>query len=120
MQKIITSIGGHQVTTAEDGVAAWALLDDPGRYFDLVFLDLSMPPPDGFEVLKLIRQSHALASVEVVLCTGSNDRPTIAKAIQSGARHYLVKPCTEEVIRAKLLQFRPPQTDVERRLAGAA
>lgn len=120
LRKIITSIGGHQVTVAEDGAAAWTLLDDPGRYFDVVFLDVTMPAPDGFEVLKRIRESHALASIEVIMCTGSNDRPTIAKAIQLGARHYVVKPCSEAIIAGKLLQIRPPQKVVERRLAGAA
>jgi len=120
LRKIVSSTGEHQVTTAEDGTVAWALLDDPGRYFDVVFLDLSMPGPDGFDILKRILGSALLASVEVVLCTGANDRATIAKAIQLGARHYVVKPCTEAVISAKLKQIRPPQASVTRRLAGAA
>ena len=120
LRKIIASRPAHQITVAEDGTAAWALLDDPSRYFDVVFLDLTMPSPDGFEVLKRIRTSRLHDSVEVVICTGSNDRATIAKAIQLGARHYIVKPSTEAVVMGKLQQIRPDEAAVpERRLAGA-
>ena len=120
LRKIVSVSGEHQVTAAEDGATAWTLLDDPSRYFDVVFLDLSMPQPDGFEVLQRIRQTPVLSSLEVVVCTGANDRATIAKAIQHGARHYIVKPCTEAVITAKLNQIRPPAAVGERRLAGNA
>ena len=120
LRKIVSLTGEHQITVAEDGATAWALLDDPGRYFDVAFLDLTMPKPDGFDLLQRIRSQPSLASIEVVLCTGSNDRATIARAIQLGARHYVVKPCTEAVITAKLRQIRPPEVVAGRRLAGAA
>ncbi len=107
LRQILSKQPDHQITVAEDGASAWALLDDANRYFDVAFLDLSMPPPDGFELLQRIRKSPLLHGVEVVLCTGANDRATIAKAIQHGARHYIVKPCTEAVVTAKLEQIRP-------------
>ena len=119
LRKIIVARTTHQVTVAENGTTGWALLDDPSRYFDVAFLDLTMPPPDGFELLQRIRRSPLLSAVEVVLCTGSNDRATIAKAIQLGARHYIVKPCGEAVVLAKLQQIRPAEaTAAERTVAG--
>lgn len=120
LHKILSQQPGHQITVAEDGATAWAMLDDPGRYFDVAFLDLSMPQPDGFALLQRIRQSLLHPDLEIVLCTGSNDRPTITKAIQLGVRHYIVKPCTEAVVRAKLSQIKPAECPIgERRLAGA-
>ena len=116
LREIVTATGEHQVTTAGDGAAAWALLDDASRSFDVAFLDISMPELDGFELLLRIRRSPLLSSTEVVLCTGANDRATIAKAIQFGARHYVVKPCSAPIIAAKLKQI---GQIVERRLAGA-
>jgi|SRR5882724_11330343 len=107
LRQIIVTRTTHQVTVADDGAAGWALLDDPGRYFDVAFLDLSMPPPDGFELVRRIRQSPALSHIAIILCTGANDRPTIGKAIQLGVRHYIVKPCTETVVLAKLEQIHP-------------
>jgi CheY-like chemotaxis protein len=108
LAKILSAHTEHTTTIAEDGAAAWALLDDPGRSFDVLFLDLSMPKMDGFELLKRIRDNRLLLkSLEVVLTTASNDRASVIKAAQLGARHYLVKPCTESVVMAKLRQFQP-------------
>jgi len=92
----------HQVTAVEDGQAAWALLDDPKRWFDVVFLDIQMPGLDGMDVLKRLRGSALHRSTEVVMCTASNDRATITEAVRLGAKHYIVKPCTEAVVTAKL------------------
>lgn len=105
LAKILSTFPTQTTTTVEDGAAAWALLDDPARSFDVLFLDLSMPRLDGFELLKRIRENQLLRSLQVVLVTASNDRATVIKAAQFGARHYLVKPCTLEVVRAKLQQF---------------
>ena len=44
-------------------------------------------------------------STEVVMCTSSNDRTTITDAIALGAKHYIVKPCTPEIVAAKLKQI---------------
>jgi CheY-like chemotaxis protein len=108
LAKIISAHPEHTTTTVEDGAAAWGLLDDPGRSFDVLFLDLSMPKMDGFELLKRIRDNRLLLkSLEVVLCTAANDRESVIKAATLGARHYIVKPCTEAVVMAKLRQFQP-------------
>jgi len=45
----------HTVTLAEDGLAAWRLLTDPKRLFDLVFLDVKMPRLGGLELLQRLR-----------------------------------------------------------------
>jgi two-component system chemotaxis response regulator CheY len=106
LEKIVSLQPENKVTVASDGVTAWELLDDPGRSFDIVFLDLEMPKLNGFEVLERIRTSSLLKSLQIVLCTASNDRETVVKAVALGARHYLVKPCTEESVTAKLQQLR--------------
>ncbi len=92
----------HQVTMVEDGASAWAMLNDTGRSFDVAFLDIQMPGMSGLELLERIKQSPFYRSVEVILCTAVKDRATITKAIQLGAKHYLVKPCTEAAVAEKL------------------
>lgn len=99
---IIAKLPDHQVTVADGGETAWALLDDPSRWFDVLFLDQQMPGLDGLGLLQRIAGSPLLHSLEVVMCTAANDRTTITKAIQLGARHYIVKPPTEGLIAAKL------------------
>lgn len=107
LTKILATMPEHAVTAVADGAAAWQLLDDPGRSFDVAFLDLNMPHLNGFELLNRIRQSPILKSLEVVLVTASADRTTVIKAAQLGARHYLVKPCSAGAVAAKLRQFQP-------------
>jgi two-component system, chemotaxis family, chemotaxis protein CheY len=107
LAKIVATQPDHQVTLAEDGHEAWALLDDPGRSFDVAFLDLSMPKIDGFELLRRIRNSPFLKSTEIIVCTGSNDRASVVKAVELGARHYLVKPCAAEAVLGKLRMLQP-------------
>lgn len=101
-------LSGHpdiRVTAAEDGEAAWNLVDDPHRTFDLVLLDLSLPKIDGFGVLERMRGNPLTRNLTVVLCTASNDRSTVIRAVGLGVRHYLVKPCTEAAVMAKLSQL---------------
>lgn len=93
------------MTLATDGRTAWELLDDPKRWFDMVFLDVQMPEWTGMDVLKRLKESRLHRSVEVVMCTASNDRATITQAIGLGVRHYIVKPCKEDVVMAKLKQI---------------
>jgi two-component system, chemotaxis family, chemotaxis protein CheY len=107
LAKIIATQPDHQVTLAEDGREAWTLLDDPGRSFDVAFLDLSMPKIDGFELLRRIRSSPLLKSTEIVVCSGSNDRASVVKAAELGARHYLVKPCVAAAVLGKLQMLQP-------------
>jgi len=95
----------HQVVTVENGKEAWALLDDPNRWFDVVFLDVSMPHWSGLEVLKRLHGSTLHRSLQVVMCTASNDRDTITQAIALGAKHYIIKPCTAQTVGAKLKQI---------------
>jgi CheY-like chemotaxis protein len=96
----------RQLTLAEGGAEAWARLDDPGRYFDIVFLDVSMPDPDGLEIVRRLRESPLHKSVQIVLCTASKDRETVTKAVQLGVRHYIVKPCSAPVVMAKMQQIK--------------
>lgn len=102
---IVARNDDHQVTTAEGAEEAWALLDDPARWFDVLFLDQQMPGLDGLGLLKRIAGAPHLQSLEIVMCTVANDRATIVKAIQGGARNYIVKPPTEAVVTAKLAQI---------------
>ena len=92
----------HQVSMVENGLDAWQRLDDPRRCFDIVFLDIKMPGLDGLEVLRRVRSTAMLVNTAIVICTSHNDRETISKAIQLGAKHFIVKPPTEATIAEKL------------------
>jgi two-component system, OmpR family, KDP operon response regulator KdpE len=57
---------------------------------DLVILDVSMPPPDGLEVCRRIRQ--AAPTVPILMLTGRDTLLDEVRALDLGADAYLTKP----------------------------
>ena len=58
---------------------------------DLVLLDLVLPKMDGFEVLKALKKDEATKDIPVIVLTNLEQMEDIQKAIDLGARTYLVK-----------------------------
>ena len=84
----------------------------------LVLLDLILPGTDGIELMK---QVPALADLPVIFISGYGRDETIARALESGAADYIVKPFspTELVarVRAALRDRSEPETFVVGELA---
>ena len=70
--------------------------------YDGVFLDISMPDFDGFQVLEVLNQSGI--DIPVTVLTGSDDEKTIRKVCEYGA-DYIEKPVKPEIIREKALSM---------------
>lgn len=105
LREILATEGGHHITEATDGDQAWSLLDNPSFFFDLVFLDVSMPKTDGIDLLRRIREAPMLRSLRVVMCTSTTDKVSVGKLIKLGARHFIVKPASVALVQAKLQQM---------------
>ncbi|MDO8805902.1 MAG: response regulator [Elusimicrobiota bacterium] len=58
----------------------------------IILLDLRMPRVDGLAVLKTIKADSSLSNIPVVILTTSEAELDIAKAYESHANSYLVKP----------------------------
>ena len=58
----------------------------------LVLLDLRLPKVDGLEVLKTIKDDDNLNQIPVVILTTSAAESDVARAYDSHANSYLVKP----------------------------
>lgn len=78
---------GYEVATAEDGTEALKLIGE--RPFDLMILDLSLPGPDGLEVLKAVRRDMEVPVVILSARRGESDK---VDALDLGADDYLTKP----------------------------
>jgi CheY-like chemotaxis protein len=84
----------------EDGQAALDYLFRQGIYSDplsspapgLILLDLRLPKVDGIEVLKAVKADSRLNGIPVVILTTSSAEADIARAYDSHANSYLVKP----------------------------
>ena len=66
---------------------------------DLVLLDLVLPGADGIELMASIPE---LASLPVVFISGYGRDETIARALESGAVDYIVKPFSPTELRARV------------------
>jgi PleD family two-component response regulator len=73
---------------------------------DLVLLDLNMPEPDGFTVLKQLRETAPAGDfLPVLVLTGQNTAEIRSQAMAAGANDFLGKPVdyTEVMLRIRNL-----------------
>jgi CheY-like chemotaxis protein len=80
--------GGFQVTATTSGKEALDLLGQ--QNFHAMVLDLNMPKPDGFEILKVAR-AHA-PSLKIVVISGFMQGPLLEAALLVGGAATLAKP----------------------------
>ncbi len=69
---------------------------------DLVVLDVMMPGADGWEVLRRIRSSAALADTPVMMLTAKTAIEDRVFGLMSGADDYLTKPFALREFRARV------------------
>lgn len=87
--------GGHEIVgEAETGQIAIELYEKVKP--DLVILDILMPDMNGLEALRRIREIDPDA--RVLMCTASEQSSHVQEALSLGAKGYIVKPFTKEVI----------------------
>jgi CheY-like chemotaxis protein len=96
-----------ELTLTRDGSEAWWKLTEPARRYDLAIFDLRMPIVDGLQLIERVRSSTLLRHLPVFLCTGINDRDTVARAARLAINHYIVKPYKPESLREKVKALAP-------------
>lgn len=65
---------------------------------DVIFLDVSMPGVDGFEVMAYFRRLPQLENVPVIIVTSDDQPETAQKAKGTGVLSLIVKPASVESI----------------------
>jgi CheY-like chemotaxis protein len=87
---------GYTVETAADGPEGLRRFREP-RGWDLVLLDQRMPGMEGLEVLRRIREVDPDACV--IMATAYGTIELAVDAMKAGAKDFLRKPFTPEVLR---------------------
>lgn len=88
---------GFDVVTACDGEMAWEKVNSESP--DVLVLDVTMPKMDGFSVLKLLRSTPPNDKwIPVIIVSALGDVKDMERGMELQADHYLVKPCTVDVI----------------------
>ena len=80
---------GHEVLAALDGEQGLAMM--MRQHPDLVLLDLILPRLHGLMVLEKMKADQSLASIPVIVLTNVESSDAVEKAIELGAKAYLVK-----------------------------
>ncbi len=112
-QKVLTK-HGYSVLGAGDGVEALAVLDK--EYVDLIISDIMMPEMDGYELVRVLRESGS--KIPVLMITAKEAFDDMRLGFFSGTDDYMVKPVNvnEMVLRVGAL-LRRAQMINDRRLS---
>jgi len=103
MSKAKLSLPMH---VAINGQEAIDYLSGEGKYGDRniypipnhLFLDLKMPLVNGFEVLEWLRDQSSLGNIDVFVLSSSPEERDRDRSQKLGAKAYLVKPPTPEML----------------------
>ena len=87
---------GYMVLTAENGPAGLKIAKE--ALPDLVLLDVSMKPIDGFEVLKRLKQDKRTVQIPVIMLTCRSEQADMERGIMNLAEKYIVKPFDEKAL----------------------
>jgi DNA-binding response OmpR family regulator len=96
--KRVLSEDGYAIDVANSGEEA-RMLAFVNRY-DGIVLDLELGDRHGFEVLQELRSAGK--TTPVLLYTGTEDVAAIVRGLDAGADEYVVKPVSNEELRARV------------------
>jgi len=95
---------GHDLIRAQSGAEAVALAAE--REFAVIVMDVQMPTLDGIQTAAIIKQFEATRYVPIIFLTAlDREGAQMARAYESGAVDYLVKPFDPHVLRSKVSVF---------------
>ena len=124
LERMLVREGYTGVTAMRDSERALALCREQAP--DLLLLDLHMPDPDGFEVLRRLA-SGSFGSPAVLVLTADTTEGAKQRALSMGANDFVTKPFdaievllrVRNLLHARSLQLRLEEQnqDLERRVA---
>jgi PAS domain S-box-containing protein len=94
------SEAGIGAVAVEDG--AQALAKVAGPLPSLILLDLVMPPPDGYQVLRALRSMPSTREIPVVVLTSLDSEEEVARAFGAGADDFVRKPFRADELVARI------------------
>jgi len=91
---------GYQVVTASNG--SEGLQKAKEALPDLILSDVMMPPPNGFELRRLMEQDPRLASIPFIFLTARSGVEDRVNGIRDGADDYITKPFVTDELFARI------------------
>jgi two-component system cell cycle response regulator len=69
---------------------------------DLILLDVNMPGMDGLKVCRHLKETEATRDIPVIFLTVERNLSSLARALDCGGSDYIIKPCNEIDLRARV------------------
>jgi len=88
---------GFNVLLAADGVYGMQQVKENTP--DLVLLDITMPGPDGYQVIRSIRE---YCSIPIIMITGNHSAEATMRCLELGADDYITKPFRPTEVAARI------------------
>ena len=94
---------GYACSIAGDGEAALKLIKQEKP--DLVFLDISMPKMDGYQVCREIRRDPDLQHTYVIMLTAMGQDVDHKASLEAGADEYILKPFNPRLMQRRVAEI---------------
>ncbi|OUS74574.1 fused response regulator/phosphatase [Pseudoalteromonas sp. A601] len=91
---------GYQVTTANNGIEALAVIDS--QSIDIVLLDVLMPEMDGYETAPKIKQRSEDVYLPIIFITSLEDKDSLEHCLAVGGDDFIHKPFDKVILTAKI------------------
>lgn len=95
---------GFEFLEAADGEEGMKVVERENGQIDLILLDRHMPVMDGIEMLQALKSNDTYKNIPVTMVTVELERDEIQKAIDMGAKNYLIKPFSQESLIGKIME----------------
>jgi two-component system chemotaxis sensor kinase CheA len=90
IKRLIEAVG-YKVLAAEDGQAAWEILDKHAKEVSVVTTDVDMPRLDGLGLTKRIRADSRFAHLPIIALSTLASDEEMARGLAVGVSQYQVK-----------------------------
>ncbi len=80
---------------AETGDKVIELLNEN---INLLFLDLSLPEKDGYEIVKYMKAVEKLKNIPIIILTATDCKKAESRLNNYGIKTYIRKPASKEII----------------------
>ncbi len=101
--KCLKDIGADTVIEAADGIDGLVKLKTAGK-IDVILTDWNMPNMNGLDFLKKLKADAAYKDIPVIMVTTEAEKSSVLEAIKAGARNYVAKPFTADVLKSRVEQ----------------
>lgn len=108
LRKALADLGLKNITEAVNGKQALTLLREAWTEkepYKLVFLDWNMPKLSGIQLLTVLQEEQDFSQTIFIMLTAEAERAKVMDALLKGASDYIVKPCSVEKLKKKLVSL---------------